>query len=105
MIQTDAMEKKRLDLAMLERKGPASPARYRVPTGDVEARVFARRVEDGSHGVVPVLDLRTFRRSPSEPSDKDDAFHPTAAGVTVELRLPGADRGGCQGGRARRGHP
>jgi hypothetical protein len=61
--------------------------RYRVPTGDVDARVFARVLDGETHGAVPVLDLRTFRRSPSEPSDKDDAFHPTGAGVTLELRF------------------
>ena len=49
MIQTDAM--KRSGSIWRCSSGKARrPARYRVPTGDVEARVFARRVEDGSHG-------------------------------------------------------
>ncbi len=70
----------------LEHKAPAAaPVRYRVPTGELDAAVFARLLEAGTHGAVPLLDLRVWRRSPAEVSD--DAFLPTAAGVTVQAQF------------------
>lgn len=54
----------------------------RVPTGQIDAEVRVRRIEDGA---VPTIDVRMWRRSPAELSA--DAFLPTAAGVTIEAQF------------------
>jgi hypothetical protein len=60
----------------------AEPVRYRVPTGQLDAQVFVRRLDGGTHGVVPTIDVRIWKRSPAEVDES--AFLPTAAGVTTE---------------------
>jgi hypothetical protein len=72
---TTANENKMLPHANLENKG------QRVPTGQVDAEGRVRVLRDGP---VPLLDIRTFRRSPADVSA--DAFHPTAAAFTTELQ-------------------
>ena len=62
--------------AAVENKG------HRVPTGSVDAEGRVRVLRDGP---VPLLDIRTFRRSPADLSA--DAFHPTAAAFTCELQF------------------
>lgn len=69
-------------------RGPAErkAGEVRVPSGDVDGPLFIRRLEDETHGTgaVALVDIRHRRRSPAEVSDKDDAFHPTAAGVVFQ---------------------
>jgi hypothetical protein len=55
---------------------------YRVPTGSVDEVVRVRLLEGGP---VPQLDIRTFRRSPSDLSE--DAFRPTSHAVTIEAQF------------------
>jgi hypothetical protein len=72
----------------LENKATAAePVKYRVPTGQLDAQVFARVLYGGTHGAVPLLDVRTWRRSPAEVSNGPEAFHPTAGGVTVQAQF------------------
>ena len=81
-----ARENKMLRPDGLENKATAAaPAKYRAPTGEIDAAVFARVLDGGTHGAVPVLEVRTWRRSPAEVSD--DAFQPTGAGVTVQAQF------------------
>jgi hypothetical protein len=54
---------------------------YRVPLGKVDAEGRVRIIHDGP---VPLLDIRTFRRSPADVSA--DAFRPTIAAFTLELQ-------------------
>ena len=63
----------------------AEPVRYRCPTGEVGAEIYARVLDGGTHGTVPLLDVRTWRRSPADLSA--NAFHPTAAGLTVQAQF------------------
>lgn len=78
-MHTAAIENKMLDAhAALENKQDKG---LRVPTGQIDAEL---RVRVNRDGVLPVLDIRTFRRSPAEVSA--DAFHPTAGGVTLDLQ-------------------
>ena len=80
-----ARENKMLQ-APLENKAGMEPPKYRIPTGRVDAVVFARVLEDT--GPVPVLDLRTWRRSPADVSE--DAFQPTSQPPVIELQyVPG----------------
>jgi hypothetical protein len=53
----------------------------RVPTGQVDAEGRVRILRDGP---VPLLDIRTFRRSPADVSA--EAFHATASAFTCELQ-------------------
>jgi hypothetical protein len=70
----------------MDAKAPAAePVKYRCPTGELDAGVFARVLEGGTHGAVPILDVRTWRRLPAEVSE--DAFRPTAFGVTVQAQF------------------
>ena len=81
-----ARENKMLRPEGLENKATAAePVKYRVPTGQLDAQVFARLLYGGTHGAVPLLDVRTWRRSPAEVSE--DAFQPTAAGVTIKAQF------------------
>ena len=76
----------RPDALGLENKATtAEPVKYRVPTGQLDAQVFARVLDGGTHGPVPLLDVRTWRRSPADVSE--DAFTPTAGGVTIEAQF------------------
>jgi hypothetical protein len=68
-----------------ENKMMAEPARYRCPTGEVDAVIFARQLDGGTHGAAPLVDVREWRRSPAEVSE--DGFHPTGAGFAVQAQF------------------
>ena len=81
----------RPDALALENKATAAePVKYRVPTGQLDAQVFARLLDGGTHGAVTLLDVRTWRHSPAEVSNDPEAFHPTAGGVKVQVQFPPA---------------
>jgi hypothetical protein len=67
-----------------KRMPPAEHKTHRCATGEIDREIRARLLDGGTHGVVPLLDVRDWRRSPAEVSA--DAFTPTAAGVTVQAQ-------------------
>jgi hypothetical protein len=81
-----ATENKMLTPEALENKATAAaPVKSRYPTGELDAAVFARVIDGETHGRVPLLDVRQWRRSPVEVGE--DAFRPTAFGVTVQAQF------------------
>jgi hypothetical protein len=78
MTNTTQFENKMVQPTSLENKGHC-----RVPTGQIDAEVRVRAIQE--EGAPDKLDVRMFRRSPADLSD--DAFRPTAAGITLELQF------------------
>jgi hypothetical protein len=77
-------ENKMLGTGALALENKQEDRGIRVRTGQIDAELRVRRLE-GLDFPVPLVDVRMFRQSPADVSA--DAFHATAAGVSLEAKF------------------